>query len=108
MAFVAERRNPDTGLHDIVGIGRLVKSHTANEAELAVIVSDSFQRRGIGTEMVRLLVDFGRQEQLDRITATVLHENRAMQKIFEKLGFNFPGGGDHDSLEAELRLGNRN
>ncbi len=49
MAFVAERRNPDTGLHDIVGIGRLVKSHTANEAELAVIVSDSFQRRGIGT-----------------------------------------------------------
>ncbi len=53
-------------------------------------------------------MDFGRQEQLDRITATVLHENRAMQKIFEKLGFNFPGGGDHDSLEAELRLGNRN
>jgi len=104
MAFVAERHNPATGLRDIVGIGRLVKSHTANESELAVIVSDTFQRRGIGSELVRLLIEFGREEKLDRITATVLQENRPMQKIFEKEGFVFNESGDHDALEAELDL----
>jgi acetyltransferase len=104
MAFVAERRSPETGLRDIVGIGRLVKSHTANESELAVIVSDTFQRRGIGSQLVRLLIDFGREEKLERITATVLQENRAMQKIFEKEGFVFKATDDREALEAELDL----
>jgi acetyltransferase len=104
MAFVAERRSPETGLRDIVGIGRLVKSHTANESELAVIVSDTFQRRGIGSRLVRLLIDFGREEKLDRITATLLQENRAMRKIFEKEGFVFKETGDREALDAELDL----
>jgi acetyltransferase len=104
MAFVAERRNAATGLRDIVGIGRLVKSHAANEAELAAIVSDGFQRKGIGTEMVRLLLEFAREEKIDRITATVLYENRGMQRVFEKFGFTVRPGEDRESLEVELRL----
>jgi acetyltransferase len=104
MAFVAERRSPETGLRDIVGIGRLVKSHTANESELAVIVSDTFQRRGIGSQLVRLLIEFGREEKLDRITATVLQENRPMQKIFEKEGFVFQESDDRDAMDAQLDL----
>ncbi len=104
MAFVAERHDPVNGEHQIVAVGRLVKSHTAEEAELAVIVSDRFQKRGIGTEIVRQLVDFARAEKLERITATVLFENRPMQKVFEKLGFRMKQTSDNESLEAELVL----
>jgi acetyltransferase len=99
MAFVAESEEGQ-----IVAVGRLVKSHTSEEAELAVIVSDGFQKRGIGTEVVRQLVDFARAEKLPRITATVLFENRAMQKVFERLGFRLKQSGEADSLEAELVL----
>jgi len=81
-----------------------VKSHTVEEAELAVIVSDGFQRRGIGTAVVRQLVDFARAEKLQRITATVLFENRPMQKVFERLGFRMKQTADSESLEAELIL----
>ena len=56
MAFVAERTDPATSERQIVAVGRLVKSHIAEEAELAVIVSDGFQKRGIGSRMVRQLV----------------------------------------------------
>jgi acetyltransferase len=105
MAFVAERKNPQTGVHDIVGVGRLVRSHTADEAELAVIVSDNFQRRGIGTQMVGLLLDFAREEHMGRITATVLPENRPMQKVFEKYGFRFSNTIDQDAIQAELTIG---
>jgi acetyltransferase len=105
MALVAERHDPASGVLQIVAVGRLVKSHTLeDEAELAVIVSDSFQRHGIGTEVVRQLVDFARDEELKRLTATVLFENRPMQKIFERLGFQIRQTEDSESLEAELVL----
>ncbi len=104
MAFVAERHDPASVERQIVAVGRLVKSHTTEEAELAVIVSDGFQRRGIGSEVVRQLVDFARAEKLGRITATVLFENRAMQKVFERLGFKLKQTVDSESLEAELVL----
>jgi acetyltransferase len=104
MAFVAERYDLSTGARQIVAVGRLVKSHTGEEAELAIIVSDHFQKRGIGTAIVGQLVDFARDEKLDRITATVLFENRAMQKIFQKAGFQLRQGVDSESLEAELIL----
>jgi acetyltransferase len=104
MAFVAERSDPVTGERQIVAVGRLVKSHPADEAELAIIVSDKFHRRGIGTEIVRQLVDFARAEKLSRITATVLFENRAMQKVFEKVGFRLEQSDDREALEAVLDL----
>ena len=98
------RNDPATGERQIVAVGRLVKSHTADEAELAVIVSDRFQKRGIGSEIVRQLVDFARDEKLERVTATVLFENRPMQKVFEKLGFRLEQSRDPESLEAVLVL----
>jgi len=105
MAFVAERDDPGSNEHQIVAVGRLVKSHTAEEdAEVAVIVSDRFQKRGIGLEIVRQLVDFARDEKLERLSATVLFENRPMQKVFERLGFRMKHGSDSESLEAELIL----
>ncbi|MBZ5610729.1 MAG: GNAT family N-acetyltransferase, partial [Acidobacteriia bacterium] len=104
MAFVAERTDPATDERQIVAVGRLVKSHFAEEAELAVIVSDRFQRRGIGLEVIRQLVGFARDEKLERVTATVLFENRPMQKVFEKLGFRLEQSVDPESLEAVLVL----
>jgi acetyltransferase len=67
-------------------------------------VSDNFQRKGIGTEMVRLLLAFAREEKLHSLTATVLYENQGMQKVFEKLGFTMKETEDHDALEAQLIL----
>ena len=104
MAFVAERTDEARGVREIVAVGRLVKSHTSEEAELAVIVSDNFQKRGLGTALVRQLVDFARDEKLNRITATMLFENRAMQKIFERAGFRLEQSRDPESLSAVLVL----
>ena len=104
MALVADRKSPETGLSEILGVGRLVKSHTTNEAEIAVIVSDNFQKRGLGTAIVRQLVEFARDEKLNRVSATILFENRPMQRVFQRLGFHLHDSVDHDSLEAELVL----
>ncbi|HUG92112.1 MAG TPA: GNAT family N-acetyltransferase, partial [Planctomycetaceae bacterium] len=102
MALVADRRDPQHGEHEIIAVARLIKMHASREAELAVIVSDRLQGGGLGTELVRRLVDIGRDEKLERVTAQMLSQNTAMQRIFTKLGFRLTGHGGE--INAELRF----
>ncbi|MGK7914822.1 MAG: bifunctional acetate--CoA ligase family protein/GNAT family N-acetyltransferase, partial [Prochloraceae cyanobacterium] len=87
MALVADHKHPTTGEHQVLGVGRLSKMHGVDEAEFSLLVSDSCQRQGLGTELLRQLVEIGRDEGIKRIKAEILPINRAMQRVSEKLGF---------------------
>ena len=104
MALVAERPSEDGSPGEIVGVGRLIKSPLQNQAEVAAIVSDAFHRKGIGRALVHRLIEFAKDEKLGSLTASVLAENPAMQKLLEGEGFVFRGGAARDILEGELRL----
>lgn len=104
MALVIDRKHPETGVHEILGVGRLSKSHGLNEAEFAMLVSDPFQRQGLGTELLRRLVQVGRDEKLDRIKADILSENTAMQRVCEKVGFRIQPTSDTSAVKAEIDL----
>ncbi|MBV9180051.1 MAG: GNAT family N-acetyltransferase [Acidobacteria bacterium] len=86
IAFVAEIPSSDEPAAAIVGVGRLVRIPGEREAELAVLVSDAFQNRGIGSRLTERLLTFAANEKLKLVTASVLAENRPMQKLLEKLG----------------------
>ena len=88
MALVADYVDPETGEREILGVGRLSKIYGTNEAEFGMLVRDRYQDFGLGTELLHSLIDVGRQEQLNRINAEILPENRAMQHLCPKLGFN--------------------
>jgi acetyltransferase len=94
MALVAEHTNKETGEGEIVAVGRLTKAPGRNEGEFALLVSDPFQRRGLGVELLSRLLAIGRDEGLERIVAYMLSENRGMRHICEKLGFHFQREGD--------------
>ncbi len=104
MALVAERCNPQTGQPEILAVGRLSKLHGANEGEVAFLVSDAFQHRGLGTELLRRLVQVGRAEKLDRILGYLLPENHAMRRVFERLDFRLSREPREELLRAELQL----
>jgi acetyltransferase len=87
MALVAEYNNPETDQKEIIGISRLSKSHGVNEGEFAMMVSDSYQCKGLGTELLNRLVQVGRDEKLERINAEILRENGPMQRVCQKVGF---------------------
>jgi acetyltransferase len=105
MALVAVRQDPSTGKESIIGVGRLTKIQGVNEADVALVVADSFHRRGIGTELLRRLVDVGRDERLDRITADILGENYAMRRVCEKLNFSLTRSPDGTAFHATIVLG---
>ena len=105
MALVAEATDPASGEPRIVGVGRLSKSHGRNEAEFAILVSDAWQRHGLGTELLQRLVEVGRDDGLDRIFAEMLTGNTGMRRASEAAGFRLePIPEDRSVMRAELWL----
>jgi acetyltransferase len=104
MALVAELSSSEGEPGEIVAVGRLVKALRKNEAEIAVLVSDDFQRRGIGKALVGRLIEFASDEGLERLTASYLAENEAIEKVFKAHGFTFRDIGDAEIRRAELTL----
>jgi acetyltransferase len=87
MALVAEHKDEATGDRTIMAVGRLSKQVLSNEGEFALLVNDLCQGHGLGKELLRRLIQVGKDEQLDRIVGYVLPENMAMKAISQKLGF---------------------
>ncbi len=103
MNLVAERRKSD-GAIEIIGMGQLTKLHGSREAEFAILISDHYQRQRIGTELLRRLIDFGRDEKLERIVAEILPENEGMKQVSARLGFTLKMNREDGVVEAALTL----
>jgi acetyltransferase len=104
MALVAERIDPGTGERRIIAVGRLSKLHEGNEAEVAVLVSDQFQKLGLGNELLRRVIQVARDEKLSRVSAEMLPDNIAMQIIMKRVGFGVRASEDLTSVRAFLDL----
>jgi acetyltransferase len=104
MALVADREEPTTGEHEILGVGRLSKRPGTDEAEFALLIRDGFQGRGLGTALLRQLIAFARDERLLRVVADILPQNHIMQRIAAKLGFRLHMDRDSGVVRAELDL----
>lgn len=103
MALVVERSNA-AGESDIVAVGRLIKLPGTGVGEFALLVSDPEQKSGLGTELLRRLVQIGRVEGLKRIVADILPQNTAMQRVSEKLGFKLRFLPEENLMKATLDL----
>jgi acetyltransferase len=104
MALVAERSDPATGERRILAVGRMSKLHAGDEAEVAILVSDLYQKLGLGSELLRRVIQIARDEKLRRVSAEMLPDNVAMQVITKRLGFRVRAGEDLTSIQAFLDL----
>ena len=104
MALVAELTDPATQERRIIGVGRLSKLHSKNEAEVAVLVSDHYQKHGLGYELLRRVIEVARDEKLSQVSAEMLTDNVAMQVVMRRLGFRVRTGEDMTSVRAYLDL----
>ncbi len=103
MAIVAVVRRLD-GSRSLAGVIRLQKSFFSNRARFAMIVSDDWQRRGIGSLLLKKLIEVGRAEGLSLLRAAMLPENVAMQRLCEKHGFVVQRPAEDEPLYAEIEL----
>jgi acetyltransferase len=104
MALVAERRNSESGEVEILGVGRMTKIHGTSEAEVAVVISDKWQGRGLGKELLARLLIVGADEKLTKVTADILPDNREVMRVCEKLGFTLKHSLDDEVVRAEFSV----
>jgi acetyltransferase len=103
MALVAVRSDP-AAADRIVAVGRLARLPGTRAAEFAVLVTDEWQGRGLGTELLSRLLAIGRDEKLTRIEGEVLPENRRMLATCRRLGFSLGTSLGEGVVKAEIGL----
>ena len=104
IVLVAEYEDWSTGERHILGVGRVAKFRTKNEAEVAIVVSDQCQKQGLGRELLRRTIAVAREERLSRLSAEMLRDNVAVQGTFKKAGFALRLLSDSSSVKATLDL----
>lgn len=76
---------PGKGIQPL-GAARYVRT-TSREAEVSVSVRDDFQGMGIGTHLIRLLVEIARGNGIERLVGDTMTDNAPMLYIFERLPY---------------------
>lgn len=72
----------------VVGVGQYGINEENRTAEVALVVKDEYQNKGIGWELLSYLTYLAKREGLLGFTAEVLVENKPMLHLFEKMGFD--------------------
>jgi RimJ/RimL family protein N-acetyltransferase len=87
---------PGPGGEEIVAIAQYFLDPKTMSAEVAFIVQDEWQQKGMGTYLLRYLTRIARERGVRRFYAKVLRANRAMLAIFENCGYEL-----HKELDAD-------
>lgn len=75
------------GIHRLEGeIGEM--SHVG---EIGIAVHPDFQRKGIGTKLLKSSMDLAKTRRFKRLEADILAHNKAMRRLVEKMGFQLEG-----------------
>jgi acetyltransferase len=85
MVLVAERGT--AGAPEIIAVGRLSRLRWTDSAEFSVLIADRWQRRGLGTALLKELLEVGRRERLGRIVGYISAENPEMLRVSRNAGF---------------------
>ena len=93
----------EAGSKSVVGGGRYIVFEPGR-AEMAFVVIDAWQGRGVGSILMRHLVKIANDAGLKELTAEVLPENKAMITVFGKFGFKPGSRRDLQTVHLVLKL----
>jgi len=85
--LVAVRWNQKSREEEILGVARLSKFENSQLGELALLIADEFQGYGLGTELLRRLLQAAQEQHITRITAEMLRDNVRGEELLKKFGF---------------------
>jgi N-acetylglutamate synthase-like GNAT family acetyltransferase len=69
-----------------VGVARYSPGTTSNTREMAVTISDEWQHRGLGTTLVKHLIDQAKLNGIKQLYSVDLEDNSAMDALAKDLG----------------------
>jgi GNAT superfamily N-acetyltransferase len=91
----------------IIASGRYILADgpgTERSAELAFVVEEDYQGRGIASHLLAHLAALARRQNIARFEADVLSQNRAMLAVFKRGGFPLQQRRDGNVIHLTLAL----
>ena len=93
------------GCEHIVGVSRYAVGSLPEECEIAVTVLDAWQGQGLGTALMRTLIDAARERGIKRMVSLDFAENSEMAHLAHHLGFTTtPDPDDRTQVVHRLTL----
>jgi GNAT superfamily N-acetyltransferase len=89
---------------EIVAVGRIDRESGSATAEVAFVVSDGWQGRGVGSLLLVRLTEWARRMGVSRLTADTLGDNRPMIDLFRQSGLVTATRFDQGVLRLTLTL----
>ncbi|MFD5826845.1 GNAT family N-acetyltransferase [Lentzea sp. NPDC060358] len=89
---------------DIVAVGRFDRLHHGQSAEVAFVVQDGHQGRGLGSILLEHLAAAAREVGLTRFEAEVLAENGQMVRVFRDAGYQVSRAFEEGVLHLEFAI----
>ena len=104
LALVAtvQRTDPvpaDQSNEEVIAFVHYLRNNDGRGAEYALVVADDWQRYGLGTKLMKALIEAAKQQGLSYIDGYVLASNSAMLGLLDRLGFR----NDVDKYDPGLR-----
>jgi acetyltransferase len=105
MAFIATARKRG-GRPETLGVVRTVSDPDNVRTEFAIVVRTDLKGQGLGTALLVKMIDYCRARGTKEMVGQILHNNRAMLGLAERLGFERVGMLDDEAVEVLLDLQN--
>ncbi len=90
------------GKEVMAGMGQYIIDGTTHTAEVAFVVGNEYQGRGVGAELLSYLTFLAKKQGLLGFAATVLQDNRPMLHLFESMGFEIEKRLDAGTYELTM------
>jgi RimJ/RimL family protein N-acetyltransferase len=97
-AFVIE------GADGLVGVGRYDRFPGTSTAEVAFIVRDAYQRRGLGQALLTRLAAAARERGVRTFVAETMAANRDMMNVFRESGYPVTAVLDDETYRVEIAI----
>ncbi len=93
-------------LHDeaIVGIGRYDHIESSRVAEVAFVVADAWQGRGVASALLQRIRAFAVRSGVTVLEADTLGENQSMRHVLTRGGRTFQQSWDHGVVHLEIPI----
>lgn len=103
MALVALKTTKDFP-SEIIGIARYAPTEEQGCCEFSLTVADAYTSHGIGTKLMKELINTAKTQGVQKLVGYVLSENTRMIKLISEIGFRREPSDSHDYQQYTLIL----
>jgi RimJ/RimL family protein N-acetyltransferase len=90
---------------EVIAVARYARDRRRDQAEIAIVVEDGWQHRGIGKLLLALLARRAQQEGITVFTATMIGENRPAARLLKGFSDGATFTVSQGQIEAVVPIG---